>query len=49
MGVEGSERFSFSDKDVSDEMSIGSLTKFCSPRVKTCVIQNGRSSVVAGG
>ena len=39
-----------SDKDVvSDETSIGSLTKLGSPWVKACVIQNGRCSVVAGG
>ena len=48
-GVEGSERVSGSDKDVSDETSIGSFTKFGSPWVKACVIQNGRCSVVAGG
>ena len=38
-GVEGSERVSDSDKDVSDERSIGSLTKIGSPRGKTCVTQ----------
>ena len=36
-------------EDVSDETSIGSFTKFGSPWVKACVIQNGRCSVVAGG
>ena len=30
-GVEGSERVSGSDKDVLDETSIGSITKFGSP------------------
>ena len=30
-GVEGSERVSGSDRDVSDEISIGSFTKFGSP------------------
>ena len=30
-GVEGSERVSINDKDVSDEISIGSFTKFGSP------------------
>ena len=29
-GVEGSDRVSGSDKDVSDEISIGSFTKVCS-------------------
>ena len=48
-GVEGSERVSGSDKDVSDETSTGSFNKFGSPWVKACVIQNGRCSVVAGG
>ena len=48
-GVEESERVSGSDKDVSDETSIGSFIKFGSPWVKVCVIQNGRCSVVAGG
>ena len=47
--VERSERVSGSDKDVSDETSFGSFTKFLSPWVKACVIQNGRCSVVAGG
>ena len=41
-GVEGSERVSNSDKDVS-------FIKFGLPWVKACVIQNGRCSVVAGG
>ena len=48
-GVEGSERVSGSDKDVSDEISIGSFIKFGSPWVKASVIQKGRCSVVAGG
>ena len=51
-GVEGSERISVRDKNVSDETSIGSFIKFVkfgSPWVKACVIQNGRCSVVAGG
>ena len=48
-GVEGSERISVSDKDVSDETSTGLFIKFGSPWVKACVIQNGRCSVVAGG
>ena len=48
-GVEGSERVSVSDKDVSDETSIGSFIKFGSSWVKACAIQNGRCSVVAGG
>ena len=48
-GFEGSERVSGSDRDVSDETSIGSFIKFGSPWVKACVIQNGRYSVVAGG
>ena len=48
-GVEGSERVSGSDKDVSDETSIGSFIKFGSPWVTACVIQNGRCSVRAGG
>ena len=48
-GVEGSERVSGSDKDVSDETFIGSFFKFGSPWVKACVIQNERCSVVAGG
>ena len=38
-GVEGSERISGSDKDVLDETSIGSITKFGSPWAKTCVTQ----------
>ena len=48
-GVEGSERLSGSDKDVSNETFIGSFIKFGSLWVKACVIQNGRCSVVAGG
>ena len=36
--VERSEKNSGSDKDVSDETSIGSFIKFGSPWVKTCVI-----------
>ena len=48
-GVEGGERVSGRDKDVSDEMSIGSFTKFGSPWVKACVIRNGRRPVVVGG
>ena len=48
-GVKGSERVSGSDKDVSDETSIGSFIRFGSPWVKACVIQNGRRSVVVGG
>ena len=32
-GVEGSERVSVSDKDVSDEASVGSFIKFGSPWV----------------
>ena len=38
-GVEGSERVSGSDKNVSDETSIRSFTKFGSPWGKTCVSQ----------
>ena len=37
--VEGSERISGSDKDVSDETSIRSFTKFGLPWRKTCVTQ----------
>ena len=37
--VEESERVSGSDKDVSDETSIGSFTKFDSPLGKTCITQ----------
>ena len=48
-GVEGSDTVSCNDEVVSDETSIGTLTKFVSPWVKVCVIQYGRRSVVAGG
>ena len=34
---------------MSDETTVGPFTKFGSPCVKACVIQNGRCSVVAGG
>ena len=47
-GVEGSEKVSGSDKDVSDGTSIASFFKFGSPWLKACVIQNGRFYVVAG-
>ena len=47
--VEGSERVPGSDKDLSNETSIGSFIKFGSPWVKACVIQNGRCCVVAVG
>ena len=46
-GVEGIERVSGSDKDVSDGASIGSFVEFGSPWVKACVIHYGR--LVAGG
>ena len=37
--VDGSERVSGIDREVSDDRSLGSFTKFGSPWVKTCVIQ----------
>ena len=48
-GVEGSERVFGSDRDISDEISLGSFTKFGSPYVKACIIQCGRCCVEIGG
>ena len=48
-GVEGIDRFSGSDKAVSDEISIDSFTKFVSPCVNDCVIQCGRRCVDVEG
>ena len=48
-GVEGSDRVSGNDNDVSDEISIGSLTKSGSTWVKACVIQCGWRCVEVGG
>ena len=45
----GSDKVSGNDKDVSDEISIGSLNKFDSPWVKACVIQCGRRRIEVGG
>ena len=40
--VDGSDRFSGSDKEVSDDKFAGSFTKFGSPWVNACAIQCGR-------
>ena len=45
-GVDGSDNVSGSDEDVvSVEISMGSLTKFGSPCVNECVVQNGNRDV----
>ena len=48
-GVEGRNRVSDSDREVSDEIHTGSITKFCSPWVNEYVIQCGRRCDEVGG
>ena len=48
-GVESSDGVSGSDKDVSDKIFMGSLTKFRSPCARDCVIQWVRRCVEVGG
>ena len=49
-GVDGSDNVSGNDDSVaSEEISIGSFTKFGSPCVYECVVQYGGLSLVSGG
>ena len=48
-GVDGSDRISGNDKEVSDEMSMWSFTKFVSSWENVCVIQGGYFCDEVGG